>query len=49
MRKMRRLPPEIEAIIWDYKLAFEAFEEHERWIAFLELIFSSLLWPLVSS
>ena len=30
----------------DYK---EAFEDHERWIAFLERIFSSLLWPLVES
>ena len=40
------LPPEIKAIIMSYK---EAFEEHERWIMFLERIFSSLLWPLVES
>jgi len=38
------IPPEILAIIMDYK---ELFEEHERWVAFLERIFSSLLWPLV--
>ena len=39
-------PPEILAIILDYK---EAFEEYERFIAFLERIFSSLLYPLVES
>ena len=43
---MHDLPPEIINIIMEYKAAFE---EHERWIVFLERIFSSLLWPLVES
>jgi hypothetical protein len=36
------LPKEIISIIMDYK---EAFEDHERWIAFLDRIFSTLLGP----